>query len=368
MKGAIIHGVLLAVMLIYGYRTISRDTKAKADLGSVVVFDKKSGDLASLVYKTDAKTVTLTRRGQGADAYWWGTEVRREKKAKPAPPTPTAAASKSTEGEVPAKKPITEFEDVEVTSEFPVSDTVVELASQLAGLRALRQLPLPTAEETKAFGLAEKTAKLELAFAGGARTLTIGGRVSGGSERYALDETGKRLLIIAGSLVEPLAGGETGLRLTDPKGFDVAKVDRVTIAAGGKQKILQRGAGKDDKGNTTKTWIDSATGAPDQTAANFISSIDRLRPSKYRPDVDLGSDAALVTLTYADKAGQPLGSVAFHAKQVAGSPPAEAAAAPASPAPTTTEYYLVTARARAPGLLDGSMASRVEADLATVFQ
>lgn len=372
MKGAIIHGVLLAVMLIYGYRTISRDTKATADLGSVVVFDKKAGDLASLVYKTDAKTVTLTRRGQGADAYWWGTEVRREKKAKPAPVETTtpdkAAPDKAAPGETPAKRPITEFEDVEVTSEFPVSDTVVELASQLAGLRALRQLPLPTAEETKAFGLAEKTAKLELAFAGGARTLTIGGRVSGGSERYALDESGKRLLIIAGSLVEPLAGGETGLRLTDPKGFDVAKVDRVTIATGGKQKVLRRGAGKDDKGNTTKTWIDAATGAPDQTAANFISSIDRLRPSKYRPDVDLGSDAALVTLTYADKGGQPLGTVAFYARQLASSPPTDVAAAPASQAPTTTEYFLVTARARAPGLLDGSMASRVEADLATVFQ
>ena len=85
MRGVIIHGALLAVMLIYGYRTISRDTKAKADLGSVVVFDKKSGDLASFVYQTDTKTVTLTRRGAGGEAYWWGREVRREKKAKPAP-------------------------------------------------------------------------------------------------------------------------------------------------------------------------------------------------------------------------------------------------------------------------------------------
>ena len=37
MRGALIHGVLLAVMLVYSYRTWTRDKTIRPDLGSVVI-------------------------------------------------------------------------------------------------------------------------------------------------------------------------------------------------------------------------------------------------------------------------------------------------------------------------------------------
>ena len=44
MKGAIIHGLLLVVMLAYGYRTWTADkTVPSATVGSVVLWDKREG-------------------------------------------------------------------------------------------------------------------------------------------------------------------------------------------------------------------------------------------------------------------------------------------------------------------------------------
>lgn len=362
MRGVIVHGVLLFVMLIVGYRVATKAPEPKAELGDIEVFKRRADDVVRVTYQSDTKKVTIERRGSGAGAYWWGTEVRKEKKPKPQPPGPAAmeqAAAASAEKSPAEPKPIREFEDVEVISEFPIADASVDAIGELARMRALRQLPVPSGEEAKALGLAEKTAKLEVAFNDGIRTFTIGGRVSGGSERYALDDGGHRLLILAGALIDPFAGGETGLRLTDPKGFDAAKVERIALVSGTRRREFRRGTGKDERGNPTKTWIDGTSGAPDQTAANFISSLDRLRPSKYLPAIDLAGQAPLVTATYSDASGTVLGTLAFYAQK--------ASAATQDPA-TAITYYLATPRAHAPGLLDASMAGRVESDLPTVFQ
>jgi hypothetical protein len=84
MKSALIHGVLLAVMLVYGYRTWTRDKSVKPDYGSVVLWNKSENDLVAIEYKYDKKTVRLDHK----DGYWWGTETTVEKKAKPKPPEP----------------------------------------------------------------------------------------------------------------------------------------------------------------------------------------------------------------------------------------------------------------------------------------
>jgi len=80
MRGALIHGALLVVMLVYGYRTWTRDRTVKPDLGKVVLWDKGEADLVSMELQTDKKITKVERRGQGADAYWWGTETTIEKK------------------------------------------------------------------------------------------------------------------------------------------------------------------------------------------------------------------------------------------------------------------------------------------------
>ena len=65
MKGALIHGVLLAVMLVYGYRTWTRDKTAEPNLGSVVLWDKTENDLVSIEYsrRQEDREARASRRG-----------------------------------------------------------------------------------------------------------------------------------------------------------------------------------------------------------------------------------------------------------------------------------------------------------------
>jgi hypothetical protein len=88
MKGAVVHGALLAVMLVYGYRTWTREKSSEPNLGNVTMWDKAEADLTSIEYKSDKRIVRIERRGDGGDSYWWGVDTTIEKKAKP--PTPPA--------------------------------------------------------------------------------------------------------------------------------------------------------------------------------------------------------------------------------------------------------------------------------------
>src|SRR5262245_60303148 len=91
MRGALIHGALLVVMLVYGYRTWTRDKTVKPDLGSVVLWDKTEADLVSIEYKTDKRITRLERRTQGSDTYWWGIDTLIERKPKPVEAKPPEA-------------------------------------------------------------------------------------------------------------------------------------------------------------------------------------------------------------------------------------------------------------------------------------
>jgi hypothetical protein len=82
MRGALIHGGLLVVMLVYGYRTWTRDKTIKPDLGSVVLWDRNEADLAAIEIRTERTINKLEHRGQGKDAYWWGIEYSIDKKGK----------------------------------------------------------------------------------------------------------------------------------------------------------------------------------------------------------------------------------------------------------------------------------------------
>jgi hypothetical protein len=83
MKGVLIHGALLGVMLVYGYKTWTKDEAAKPTGGEVVMWTRGEADVSKIEFQTDNRLVRLERRGAGADAYWWGTETKTVKKPKP---------------------------------------------------------------------------------------------------------------------------------------------------------------------------------------------------------------------------------------------------------------------------------------------
>src|SRR6476659_10186124 len=107
MRGALIHGVLLAVMLVYGYRTWTRDKTVEPNLGNIVLWDKTDADLVSIEYKAEHKIVKLERRTDGSEPYWWGIETTIEKKVEPPPaPPPMAPPGPGSGAKPPAPPPL----------------------------------------------------------------------------------------------------------------------------------------------------------------------------------------------------------------------------------------------------------------------
>ncbi len=380
MKGAIIHGVLLAVMLVYGYRTWTRDKTVGPDLGSVVLWDKADADLVSIEWKSDLKVVKLERR-TGTETYWWGSDTTITKTPKPvAPPAVppdqgsgagsgsagSAAGSGAGSGSAAAPAP-PEMVETKKTREFPLGETGDKLVKSLTAARAIRDLGTPTAEAKKDYKLDDAKTTLTVTFKDGSRSFLIGGPVYGGSDRYALDPASGKAFVLSKDLISGLEVGESSLHLTDPRGFDAAKIESVTIEGGGKTKTAVR-VQAGEEGKQVKTWGDEATKKPNQTIANFIDNANNLRPTEYSADVKTVGLEPVVTLTYKDERGAILGTLSLYKHQKAPTPMAEGQPPDmTNPLTPETEYFIMTPLTRVPAIVRKDTAERTEQDVPTVF-
>lgn len=350
MRSALIHGVLLLVMLGYGYRTWTAAPPVAAVVtGKVVMWDGALGELTKVEYTVGKRTVTLERRQAGAERYWWG----RETKAATPPPPPPSSGSGAPPAPPAAPAP--------TTREFPVGAGGDKLVAAATAGRALLRLGALAEADKAQYKLDKDTATLALTFAGGARTLAIGGKVNGELNRYALDPATGQGYVVPADLVQPIDSGEATLRLTDPLGAPLDAIGAVELAADGKTRRAVRQTVTSDKGLTTKTWADAATGAADQTLANFVDAALGLRPTRYEVDLPADQLTTLVTLTIADAKGAPLGTWALLRRTQPGAP-----ADGATPTPVV-DYYVQTSRGRVPGAVTRSSAERLAGDIATAL-
>lgn len=384
MRGALIHGVLLAVMLVYGYRTWTRDKSVRPDMGSVVLWDRSENDLVSIEYKADKKIVKLERKGSGGDAYWWGSETTIETRPKATPPgagsgsagsaatgSGSAGAGSGSAGAgsgSAAKPPPVEEEEIgRKTREFPLGDAADKLIKAYAEARALRdlgQLNDKTKEEDK---LVDTKTLLTVTFKDGARAFLVGGSVFGGGDRYILDKQSNKAYVLSRDLVSSLEIGESSLHLLDPRGFDANKVEQVGIEAGDRKKTFARVMSGGTEGQQVKTWGDPETKKGNQTAANFIDNANQLRPTEYASNLDPKTLVPVVRLTYKDDRGAVLGTLALYKHEKAGELPPGQDLDPANPPKGEIEYYVVTEKTRVPGLVRKDTAQRTEQDIETVF-
>lgn len=374
MKGVIVHGALLAVMLVYGYLTWTKEKPAATVTGDVVMWNRGEPELKAIELAATDQTLRLERRGEDAAAYWWGIDSRTTKKMKPVEPPPPPAP-----GEAPPPPPEPEWITETTVREFPVGEPGEKLVKDLARMRAIRSLGVVKDEAKKDYELVDTTKTIAVVFGDGAKTLVIGGRVHGGSDRYVLDvDTGKGF-VLAGTLITPLEGGEGSLRPLDLRAFDPKAAMQVEIAAGGKTKTVHRIKVKQPAGDgadphaaarpeqEVETWGEGATA--DTAAANFIDKVEKLRPTSFEAKLDARALTSVVTLTYRDGKGKALGTMQVLKQEKPGEappPPAPGAEPPPPPVPVV-EYYLLTERTRVPAAVPRVAAERIEPDIATVF-
>ncbi len=398
MKAALIHGALLLVMLVYGYRTWTRDTSVSPDVGSISLWQKSASDLKSVEYKAEGRIVRLEKRTDGGGEYWWGLETTISKRPKPAPapadatkpadPTKPADATKPADSKPadptkpadatkpadptkpaePAKPAEPEMEEVRNVTEFPTGDAVDKLVKLMASARVMRSLGTVSEADKKTYKLEDQKTTMTVSFADGDRTFVIGGQVYGGSDRYVLESATGKGYVFSRELLSSLEGGFTMLRLADPRGFELAEAKQVTITAGGKTRTAVRVASTSADGQASEKWGDAATKKVDQTLANFVDNTLNLQPTSFDPAVKMSDLTPVLTLAYRDGKGNALGEVKVFKRTRAAEMPTDGTGDPANPPPPIVEYFLHTAKTRVMAQVNRSVAERAEQDLSALLQ
>jgi hypothetical protein len=407
MRGALIHGVLLAVMLVYGYRTWTRDKTVQPNVGNVVLWDKSETDLVSIEYRSPKKIVRVEKKPQG---YWWGIDTTIETKAKPPKPADAAgsgagsgsagsgagsgsagsgagsgSAGSGAGSAAPPEPPTIEEEETgRKVREFPLGEGGEKIVKAFAAARALRDLGKPNDAAKKDYKLNTKptnvvtmkdgkdvsTYTITVNFKdGSSRTFQLGGAVYGGSDKYALEQQSGKAYVLSRDMLSALEVGQTSLQLTDARGFDATKIGSVTLDANGKSKSFVRitTQGGADGTQQVKTWADPATKKADQTAANFIDNANNLRPVEYASNLKVSDMTPVMKLTYKDERGALLGTLSLYKYEKPGQLAEGQELDPANPPKGDTEYYIMTEKTRVPALVRKDTAQRSENDIETVF-
>lgn len=396
MRGALIHGVLLVVMLVYGYRTWTRDKSVKPDLGSVVLWDKAEKDIVSIAYKGENREVKLEQRTGNGETYWWGSDTQVTKQPKavpPKPPEPTqgsagsgsaapaptpgsgAAGSGSAAGSgagsagsgsgagsatppEPPKPP--EMEEVRKTREFPLGENGQKIVKSYAAARAIRDLgPLDDVKK-KTYKLDAPKTSITVTFKDGARTFQLGDAVYGNQDKYAMDDKG-RGYVLSKDMLTNLELGEQSLFLADARGFDAKKIEAVEIEGAGLKKSGIRMT-TEVEGKPVKTWADGATKKPHPSLGNFIDQLGSMAPTEYAPSIKLESLKKVLTVTYKDGDGAKLGTLSLYKGDKAPATP------PGAEAPKgDVEYYIMTEKSRVPAVVRKDTAQQVETNLPVIL-
>jgi hypothetical protein len=334
------HIGVLVVAVVFAVFVWTRDKKAAAlSQGDVTIWTAHADDVETITFEGKTKTVALEAKKDKKGRYFVGTLEK-----KPA----AADKTKDEDEDDPHGAPHEETEKTGKTTTFVSVGTGNKLAETLATLKALRAVGRIAEDRHKEFGLAEPDATLTVKIRGTERKLLFGGVTPGGADRYARDPGSGEVYAIKGDIYRDLDSADSRLlekELHEWKDVDVA---RARVLAGGKKRDLVR-SGEDGK----KFWADSATAdQKDETIGNWMSKLDRLRPSEY-VSTPPEQKEVVVRIEYGDTSSD----IGF-LELVKGPPGASGKA----------DYLLVTERTRLYGKLLASLAEQVEQDVGAVVK
>ncbi len=294
--GPVVHGVLLAVVLLFAYSSWTKEKKVASKVGTVTVWSQAKDSVVSLQSYNKNKrgverTISIKRTDKG---YIWGSDKRsRPKRRRPK------------KGADPTKPP----EMVTTTSEFVGGEGSEKAFEHFANLKALHSMGKLTKEKEKEYGLeADNTVSIQ--FKGGAksRTLIVGNVVFGSTNRYVLDTDGGEGYILSAQVIDPLLKGMAKLKLKKLHKFKDDDLSKVVLDTGKQKRTLLRSTVERNK-RKIRTWTDESTpDTPDSTSNNFLNRINRLVPTKFDKEVKAEDlTPALVTVSYYDKKGKETG-------------------------------------------------------------
>jgi hypothetical protein len=285
-------------------------------------------------------------------------------------------------------------EEVETTTrEFPIGKGGRELIESLAHLHAMRDLGKLSDQQKEEYGLVESKENLTVFFKGGKQySLIIGERVFGGSDRYVLHaDTGKGYVLSHSEILRHIDGAETSLGLKDlhrfqedaeeekpatpnqpnaprPKKDRYPGVQSIVVEAGSSSRELVRADTTDPKGEKTLGWAGKdKPGQPDLSLSNFLSQVDRLKPTEYDPSIDESTLEKVLTVKYRSGGSKVVGQFELFKKNVVTPEITPPEGGDEKKPDDKVEYYVKTDLTRIPGKVSRMAAERVEQDIPQLF-
>lgn len=328
MRGVTVHGILLAVMLIFAYQAWTpnetRPTTTNRD-GSVTIWELSPDQVRAVTYERAGRTTTVVeRREEQGNAYLWGRSFE---------PSPRDSSEET------------------ATDEFPIGEQGEDVWERLAHLRALRDLGVLDDAAKEQYALNDTERRLTVSTAAAERILEVGGTIYATNHRYAFDPVSGRGYVLADQMVQTLEGASSTLRLQKLHRFSRDDVATVTVRGALGERTMTRRIGAL---GSADVWVSpDAPDEPDQTFENFMNHVQPLAFSSFAPTVSVDTMQFLVRIDYGGAAEAPIGFLEVYRVAV--------------DQPGVWDYYLQTEATRIPARAHRSLAERVDRDLAGLF-
>jgi hypothetical protein len=280
-RGIWVHiGLLLAASASAIY-VWTRDPKAAAaPRADVSVWSGRPEDVQRVAFESPSRKISLDSRKDAQGQWFLGTA---QSTAAPAP-----------DGGPPGGPPAAGKSVV-----FVSAGAALKIAQALAPFKALREIGRVEAARAGEFGFKEPPSTLLVNIAGQAHRLTVGGATPSGGDRYVRDESSGTVYAVHGDCVRDFESGESALLERDLHVFQDADLESARIVAGGKTRdVLRRGPA------SKRIWADpSSPDKADETLANWLNKVDRLRPSEYVEEAKARNEP-VVRIEYAIRGAQ----------------------------------------------------------------
>ncbi len=327
----------------------TRDEKPRAERGDQVeVWGGKASDVSEIHFEGENRKVSLSARKDKLGA-WFVGHVEKTVEVRPPPTRPGDAGADA------APPPQQPAEKKHEKSSFVSVEQGEKLAESLAPLLAYRAVGKIDDSRAEEFGLAKPEGTVRVKINGSERSFVIGGTTPGGADRYARLDSGE-VYAIPGSIAQNLMFAESRLIERELHGYRPEEVKRARIVKGEQSRELVRLEDKKDG------WARSESpGVLDETAGNWMTKIERLRPMSYveTPSKNVGPEDLIVRVEYFEN-GSELGHL-----ELVKLPSLELAKEPGKP---KAQYLVKTEHTRWYAEVLASTAEQVEQDLASVLK
>lgn len=267
LRGLLLHAGLLAVAAVLAVMVWTKaETPAAVERAEVEVWSGTPSDVTSIEFDGDQRKVHIEPRQDKRGRYFVVDVDRTIERHRTTPPTDAGAGA----------KPEPAVETRHEKQRFISVEGGQKLAKSLAPFRALRALGKIAPAQAADFGLDKTEGTIRVKVGNTEHTLVLGGSTPGGGDRYArVEETGE-VFAIPGDVARSLQYAESRLMERELHDWKEGEVEHVRLTKGQSVRELVRVTGKHDQ------WADGATPTKqDETAGNWISKLERLRPTSY---------------------------------------------------------------------------------------